>query len=451
MSAVKSEQFGFASEQFNLAQSPSSLADGSEAPHDQQIKLHSAVSTPSHSAISLGELGMAAAISGNQHLNQRVDLEPMIEEFTALLGKDNWVKYAQVISFFMLGKLSRKELCNEVDLLFVPPNGTDIPPSLNKVVRKALIRLHNQLLLGIFSNSLRDSPLGGNVDGSWGFGNGSSHVNKLKRVNKHNSQIETYKKIVMSLPIFDRQRLKAITKESGKRGFVLCSVLQARLNSIPKVPIVINPDTLKHIRDNNLKTPMEWTQDIMNGFNTPLATDSFSLPDTDSLYLRMIGISREHGIVGAVDTNSVDLLSLALDQYLKSVVESAIDVVRYRRKKYSDYYDLGENGMYKLMANAEIGNTLNVDSIDNQTVSLTNEDLYETFSIFPNLIQSNNIKLNLSSVGLVNDDSLVIMNSNIDDLPDFLDEKPTFTPVDERNVGTREELNWLIRDVLAKK
>ncbi|KAF4001371.1 hypothetical protein FOB22_005867 [Saccharomyces cerevisiae] len=56
----------------------------------------------------------------------------------------------------------------------------------------------------------------------------------------------------------------------------------------------------------------------------------------------------------------------------------------------------------------------------------------------------------LTNLGLVNDDELVDMKSNIDDLPDFLNEKPTFTPLDERNVGTRHELNWLIKGILTE-
>ncbi|AQZ10921.1 HFI1 (YPL254W) [Zygosaccharomyces parabailii] len=372
--------------------------------------------------------------------NQRIDL---LGEFTGLLGKENWTKYAQVISLFILGKLSRKELCNELDLLFQPlsSGGSSMKP--------ALVRLHNQLLLGIMTNSLKNSPMTGN-DSSWGFGNGSANGSKSKRVNKHNSQIETYKKIVMSLPVNDRRRLKGITKEAGKRGFVLCSVLQARLATIPKIPIVINPETLKRIKSNNLKTPLEWSQDIMTGFNAPLATDNYSLPDTESLFLRMVGIAREHGLVGTVDTGCVELLSLALDNYLKDIIESAIDTVRYRRKRYSEYYDIGENGMYEPVSKDPTANEEDVGETP-MTVSLTNEDLYECFTLFPNLVEPMGSIVSLPIVGLVNDDELVVTKSSIDDLPDFAQDKPTFTPLDERNVGTREELNWLIKDILTEE
>lgn len=377
--------------------------------------------------------------------NQRIDLESMVSELSTMLGKDHWNKYAQVLSLFILGKLSRKELCNELDQLFAPTAGN---PSMHS--KSALIRLHNQLLLGIFTNSLKDSPLMGNLaDGTWGFGNGSSLGNKLKRANKHNSQIENYKKIVMSLPPPDRQRLKEITKEAGKRGFVLSSVLQARLNMIPKIPIVINPETLKRVKANNLKTPLEWSQDIMNGFSAPLSADSFALPDTESLFLRMVGIAREHGLVGAVDTGCVELLLLALDNYLKNIIESAINTVRYRRKKYSEYYDIKDNGMYEPVAKDEV-----VDPDDyatKKTIRLTNDDLYECFSLFPNLVEPTGTFYSLPNVRLINDDELVMTKSSIDDLPDFSEGKPTFTPLDERNIGTREELNWLIKDILTEE
>lgn len=419
------------------AQSP-----GGELRPGVGLKGQNGVMTPSE-AMTPGENdGSQREVS-----NQRIELESMIGELTSILGKDQWTKYAQVISLFILGKLSRKELCNELDLLFTPS-----ATNASEYSRSSLIRLHNQLLLGMLINSLKDSPLMGNLtDGTWGFGHGSSLGSKLKRANKHNSQIENYKKIVMSLPVDDRQRLKEITKEAGKRGFVLSSVLQARLNIIPKIPIVINPETLKRVKANNLKTPLEWSQDIMNGFNAPLSTDSYSLPDTESLFLRMVGIAREHGLVGAVDTDCVELLSLALDNFLKNIIESAIDTVRYRRKKYSEYYDVKDSGMYEPVVDAGGDECEDESHLSTKVVSLTNEDLYECLNLFPNLVEPTGALYTLPMVNLINDDELVMAGNGIEDLPDFSDGKPTFTPLDERNIGTREELNWLIKDILTEE
>lgn len=429
---------------------------------------------------------MMSPISRKEHLtNQRLDLGTMIEELTSILGKDNWINYAQLISRFILGKLSRRELIHEIDELF------------NKPERQRLTRLHNKLLLGILTNSLRDSPLG-NLDNNWGFQNNITNMTS-KRVNKHNSQIESYKKIVMSLPINDRNRLKTITRDSGKRGFIYCSVLQNRLHNIPKIPIVTNNDTLKRVKSNNLKTPLEWSQDIVNGFNAPLATDNYSLPDTDTLYLKMIGIAREHGLVGSVDTRCVEMVSMALDNYLKSIVEFGIDTLRYRTKKYSDFYDLNEESIYVPVSDMNINNqnftnttnnlqkdkstnatynknndntsssfhanetTIetdndnNNDKNDNNKIShskvfITNEDIYNTFTIFPNLVESTSGTYhNITANALYNDDDLVVIKSTIDDLPEFNGERPLSAPIDERNIGTREELNWLIKDILTEE
>ena len=495
-------------------------------------------------------------------VNQRLDLGSVIEEFISILGKENWTKYAQLTSHFILGKLSRKELVSNLESLFTSsqetPQDEQQEYSSGTItsfsgLRSRLISLHNKLLLGIFVNSLRDSPLD-RRNKSWGFQNGSDNLYRhAKRINKHNSQIETYKKIVMSLPLSDRNRLKRITKEAGKRGFIYCSVLQDRLATIPKVPVVSNQETLRRIKANGLKTPIEWSQDIKNGFNAPLATDSYSLPDVDTLYLRMSGIAREHGLVGAVDSKSVELLSKALDYYLKRIVELGIDSVRYRTKKYSDFYDLDEDGVYRpvtdtgddsvaagisntsqdtdfwsksgnLMLGRETGKKSGGDTegrmeddydeadeyeyeegdntntgVENKTItdntttnkgssdkdaedvsqndsfgrgaqdqvtnsnhadqdnlkrriSLTNEDMFKAFTISPNLIKSTSgAYYSLIDTGLLNDDEIVIKESPIDDLPEFAKEKPLFQRVDDRNVGTREELNWLIKDLLKKK
>ncbi|CCK69818.1 Hfi1p KNAG_0D00660 [Huiozyma naganishii CBS 8797] len=394
-----------------------------------------------------------SSVVAQSAMDQRLDLGSMIEEVTSLIGKDNWIKYSQLISHFILGKLSRKELMSELNDLFgVVSSSTE---------RRKLIRLHNQLLLGIFTNSLRESPLG-NQDkrpSTWGFQNdklkGDNMVSKRK-VNKHNSQIETYKKIVMSLPTSDRNRLKMITKEAGKKGFIYCSVLQGRLSNVPKIPVVTNQDTLMRIKANNLKTPVEWSQDIVNGFNAPLATDNYALPDTDSLYLKMIGIAREHGLVGSVDTRCVDLLSMALDAYLKSIVEFGIDSVRYRKKKHSEYYDLNDAGVYVPVSTGK-DDILQDGNLDDESenlskMSLTNEDIFNALTIFPNLVEPTvNMYHSLPATQLYNDDELVVTRSSIDDLPEFLKEKPMFTPLDDKNIGTREELNWLIKDMLTEE
>lgn len=415
--------------------------------------------------------------------NQRLDLGVLIEELTSILGKDNWVKYAQVISHFVLGKLSRIELVKQLDQIFednITANNNnnntedESEGAINSDARYSheqrhkLTRLHNQLLLGIFANSLRDSPMG-KSDRSWGFQNGSNLMGKnVKKVNKHNSQIEMYKKIVMSLPNGDRNRLKTITREAGKRGFIYCTVLQNRLNNVPKIPIVTNQDTLKRVKKNNLKTPLEWSQDIVNGFNAPLAVDTYSLPDNDSLFLRMTGIARENGLVGTVDARCVDMLSVALDHYLKTLIEIGIDSVRYRRKKYSEYYDLNDEGVYVPVSGLGEDFTL-MESIpkkeevieedeelqpqSNQPkISLTNEDIQNALTIFPNLVEPTSGSVQtLTTTGLCNDDDLVVMKSSVDDLPQFNEERPLSTPLDDRNVGTREELNWLIKDILTEE
>lgn len=391
--------------------------------------------------------------------DQRVDLAALIEELTGYIGKENWIRYAQVISLFILGKLSRRELTSELDAIFNLSESQAAGDSMSYGDQSSaassypiLVRLHNHILLGIMTNSLRDNPLGkSSTDGTWGFRNENSSGNaRNKRVNKHSSQIEMYKKIVMSLPANDRTRLKSITKEAGKRGFVFCSVLQARLKNIPKIPIVTQPETLKRVKNNNLKTPLEWSQDIVNGFNAPLATECFSLPDTDSIYLRMVAIAREHGLVGTVDATCVGIISVALENYLKNIVEKAIDTVRYRRKRYSEYYDLNDEGIYTAVAHESN------DSLDevygdavHELISLTNEDLHDTISIFPNIVEPSGAQYNLMNLGLSNDDELVIKDSRISDMPEFDGEAPSFTPLDDKNIGTRDELLWLIKDILA--
>lgn len=40
--------------------------------------------------------------------DQRVDISSMIEEITGILGRDQWTKYAQILSLFILGNFLEK-------------------------------------------------------------------------------------------------------------------------------------------------------------------------------------------------------------------------------------------------------------------------------------------------------------------------------------------------------
>lgn len=79
------------------------------------------------------------------------------------------------------------------------------------------------------------------------------------------------------------------------------------------------------------KTTQSYTHDIIQAYEEPLATDSYELPDTESLNVRMLGIALENGLVNGVDGLSADVMLAALEYYLKGLVQTAFDTVKRRK------------------------------------------------------------------------------------------------------------------------
>ena len=54
----------------------------------------------------------------------------------------------------------------------------------------------------------------------------------------------------------------------------------------------------QQLQVNNL---VQWQQDVLNGINTPIATENYEIPDYDNLSRMMLMIMREHGLTGGLN------------------------------------------------------------------------------------------------------------------------------------------------------
>lgn len=87
------------------------------------------------------------------------------------------------------------------------------------------------------------------------------------------------------------------------------------------------------------KTPkhtQSFTQDIVHSYEANLATDTYELPDTEALGVRMLGVSLEHGLIQGVDPISAEIMLAGLEHYLKDLVQQAFDRVKRRRSSSQD-------------------------------------------------------------------------------------------------------------------
>lgn len=338
--------------------------------------------------------------------NKRLELEKLIREFQNKLGND-WDKYHESLSLFLIGKLSRNELVK----------------TISPILKNGLIKYHNRLLLLNFANSLKDGPLDfqNEIASFW-------NKKAIKPKNVRSSQYEKFKQNIMGLPIRERRRIKSITKESGKKGKLSASITLTRHSLLPKIPMIQD----KEEQQNQVNNLVQWQQDVVNGINTQICTDNYELPDLDNLSRRVLMIMREYGLTGGLNARVLEVISLGLEAHLANIFESAIDVAKYRSNKFS-------NNDFISTANSIIdeekkkfsneSNATNNDDIENDNMDIDNpsqgspkkrklneqpkkketilniEDLYNTFEMFPHLIEPCGPKLRLSNVMLQNDDT----------------------------------------------
>lgn len=315
-------------------------------------------------------------VSSTNKATRGNDLEELIKEFQSKLGS-NWDKYHESLTLFLVGKLSRNEL---IDVI-------------SPMLKDGLRHYHNKLLLLNFANSLKDGPLNYQNEFST-FWNKRSNKSK----NVRSSQYEKFKQNIMGLSIKGRRRIKSITRESGKKGKLNASITFTRHALLPKIPTIQNPEQ-QQLQVNNL---VQWQQDVLNGINTPICTETYELPDYENLSSRILMTMREHGLTGGLNPEVLEILLLGLETHLKGIIENAIDVVRYRKNKYTKNDFLSPLGDFSEKNKKR--KLLEDDEEEKKLVTINIKDMYDTFEMFPHLIEPSGPKMRLASLMLENDD-----------------------------------------------
>lgn len=416
--------------------------------------------------------------NGTIKTNKRIELENIIRELQNKLGSD-WDKYHESLSLFLIGKLSRQELVNNV----VP------------ILKNGLIKYHNKLLLLNFANSFRDIP----IDFQNDFATFWNKKAKTKTVKS--SQYEKFKQNIMGLPIKERRRIRGITRDSGKKNKINAGITLTRHALLPKIPSIQDKEQ-QQLQVNNI---VSWQQDVVNGINAPISTETFELPDTEDLSKRVIMMMRESGLTGSINPQVLDILMLGLETYLKNIVESSVDVARFRETKYSsnDFLSTAiqtikedkkekksspkkpkpkkKRGGRRKRGGAKTRSKKNDsddDDNDNESdekdkkddeendpkrrkVTLNIDDMYNTFEMFPYLADPGGPKYRLNSVMLKNDDEptddldytlpkfqqsyLASVNKDENETPST-DTVPNY----RAHIGTTDELKWVVHDLYSK-
>ncbi|RCK65890.1 Transcriptional coactivator HFI1/ADA1 [Candida viswanathii] len=384
---------------------------------------------------------------------KRLEMEKLIREFQTKLGK-NWEKYHETLSLFLIGKLSRQELISI------------IIPILKE---KKLLKYHNKLLLLNFANSLKDNPLELSNEFSNFFNKKSGKISKNK-----NNQFEKFKSIIMGLPVKERKRIIDISRDSGKRNKLVTDIILTRHSILPKIPMIQDKEQ-QQLQVNNL---VQWQQDVLNGINTPIATESYEIPDYDNLSRQMLMTMREYGLTGGLNPGVMEVLLLGLEAHLKNIVETAIDVAKFRKNKYTNdgYVPLDKNAASNnTIANNANGKSKIEEGQSSKDITLCVEDMYDTFEMYPHLIEPNGPKLRLSNVMLENDD-MISDGKGLDyELPpksiEYIaketaaaaasstantsspqkkdNSNSSVIPRPDAHIGSTDELKWVLHDIVS--
>ena len=344
----------------------------------------------------------------NRHpTSKRVEISSFVSKFQKTLG-EGWDAYQIAVSLFIVGKLSRAELLEQ------------IAPVLSK---KGTRHMHNRLLMSMLANCYRVEPLDG-ISTSL-FGNTS----KKRKIGSKSSKYEQLKKDVLSLSIRERVRIKGITKESGKKGMIQNVMVLSRQAMVPKVPIVTTNNSLSVSSSsphpsaagaasdesnsnkkgsNNLEMTLISVKDILDMINEPLCTETYELPERKRMRDIMLGLAREHGLLGGVSMKAVDVLYLGLQYHLKSIIGNVIDNVRARRDTDKKSVDASKESANEADEPMEKEGPTANGSIETDTkrrkLTITTEDLFDSFSLTPHMIQPYGTVDHLNNVMLKNDD-----------------------------------------------
>lgn len=436
----------------------------------------------------MSTLTQTASVAATQSLktNKRVQLEQIIRDFQRKLGND-WDKYHEALTMYLIGKLSRQEMVAVIGPL----------------LKNGLYKYHNKFLLLNFANSLQDSPaeFSSELASFWNKKNAKSK-------NVKSTQYEKIKQNIMGLPLKERRRIRSITRESGKKNKLNAGITLTRQALLPKIPMIQDKEQ-QQLQVNNL---VQWQQDVVNGINTPLASTLYELPDYDNLSRRVLMIMRENGLTGGVRAQVLEIISLGLEAHLKNIIESAMDVVRYRENKYASnmFLQAGLQGNSKggsFLNGSESSNGLfggstrkrkqeEINDAPKRTVVLNIDDMYNTLEMFPHLVEPGGPRLRLSNVMLQDDDMvpendwgyklppkptslqednapLSIANGNIKEqmkkevpaekaaaednkegTEKYKAEEQTSKPLqsqqrDTSHIGTVDELKWVLHDLIS--
>ncbi|KAF2108656.1 transcriptional regulator of RNA polII, SAGA, subunit-domain-containing protein [Lophiotrema nucula] len=228
----------------------------------------------------------------------RIDVEPLYHTIRSAISDTDWLVYKSTISQYLLGNLNQAELGQKLGPILSTP---------------ALEHAHNQFVVGVFGNCLRDAPEPGVA--SWVSREGEGGVGGVGSGGVKGGGDEVEKRLkseVMQLSRRERKRLKVVKEQGEYDPFT------AVMNEYRDARTIRIPDTGPASAGGFTKT--NWDLEIRKRYTQPLFTETHEFPDPSSIASRMLPICYEYGLPSGNTPDCAAYMNIATETYIKEAL-----------------------------------------------------------------------------------------------------------------------------------
>lgn len=223
---------------------------------------------------------------------KRIEIGEFIKDFQKLLGNEKWEKYKIYITKFLIGKITRIELEEELNGIFTS---------------REVVQFHNKFLLINLTNALQQDLSAVNTNSANGWTTKST-ANSTS--NSASSEVAKLKKDILSLSIRERKRIKEIAKLPP--NIPKPTISQTRQTMLPHIPI--------NTEEPAANTP-NLAHELVTSYEAPLISEIYEIFDINSLQTKISSILIENGLSSSVHESTLKLILTSLEFYLRDLIQ----------------------------------------------------------------------------------------------------------------------------------
>ncbi|KAF2274646.1 uncharacterized protein EI97DRAFT_380783 [Westerdykella ornata] len=227
----------------------------------------------------------------------RIDVQPLYHAIKSAISDADFATYKSTINAFLSGNLNQEELTARLDRILTTP---------------ALEHAHNQYIVAIIGNAMRDPPepgtaswaddkIVGKAAGAGSKGSGSQDDEVEKRL----------KREVMHIARRERKRLKMLTDDAYDPFY-------EEMLAVGEAKKIHTPDTGSASAGGFQKT--NWELEIRKRYTLPLFVETHEFPDPSTIGARMLPICYEEGLPQGHSSECPVFMNIATETYIKEAL-----------------------------------------------------------------------------------------------------------------------------------